>query len=49
MKKDVSKYAKIDPAFLTDGLFVPRANKNKAINIENHLPYAPGQGATENS
>lgn len=35
MKKDVSKYAKIDPAFLTDGLFVPRANKNKAINIEN--------------
>lgn len=35
MKKDASQYAKIDPAFLTDGLFVPRANKNKAINIEN--------------
>lgn len=34
MKKEVSKYAKIDPAFFADGLFVPRANKNRAINIE---------------
>lgn len=32
--KDISKYAKIDPAFFTDGLFVPKANKNKAISIE---------------
>jgi hypothetical protein len=36
MKKDVSQYAKIDPALLTDGLFVPRANKDRMINIENH-------------
>lgn len=32
--KDVSKYAKVDPAFFTDGLFVPKANKSKAISIE---------------
>lgn len=34
MSRDISDFAKFDPAFLTDGLFVPRANKNKAINIK---------------
>ncbi len=34
MRKDISDYAKIDPAFMTDGLFVPKANKSKAINIK---------------
>ena len=34
MSRDVSHYAKFDPAFITDGLFVPRANRNKAINIK---------------
>jgi hypothetical protein len=32
--KDISRYAKLDPAIFTDGLFVPKANKNKAISIE---------------
>ena len=34
MSRDVSEYAKFDPAFITDGLFVPRANRNKAVNIK---------------
>lgn len=33
-KKGSSKYAKVDPAFFADGLFLPTSNKNKAINIE---------------
>jgi len=32
--KDVSSYAKIDPALFADGLFVPKANKHKAINVK---------------
>lgn len=31
MAKDVSKYAKFDPAFATDGLFVPTARKGHAL------------------
>lgn len=31
MAKDVSKYAKFDPAFATDGLFVPTARKGQAL------------------
>jgi len=36
MKETVklSSYAKVDPTFFVDGLFVPAANKNKAINIK---------------
>lgn len=31
MAKDVSKYARFDPMFLTDGLFVPTARKGQAL------------------
>jgi len=33
MAKDVSHYAKIDPAFLADGLFRPRANVKENIDV----------------
>lgn len=31
MAKDVSKYARVDPMFMTDGLFVPTARKGQAL------------------